>query len=149
MQSEAFSEPVFQKQGKLVTFFRGFVLPRNLIGKSRRKRVFQVDLAEHLFSVGIYGNNLPFLNILSQAVQLIWHCLLIFKHLVWRVVIIYYSIMRMLIRKHQQNTAQNMCFQHLQNNKAGGCKNLPPLRTHINVHRNAKFNGLAKNVQSS
>ena len=100
MQSEAFSEPVFQKQGKLVTFFRGFVLPRNLIGKSRRKRVFQVDLAEHLFSVGIYGNNLPFLNILSQAVQLIWHCLLIFKHLVWRVVIIYYSIMRMLIRKH-------------------------------------------------
>ena len=60
MQSEAFSEPVFQKQGKLVTFFRGFVLPRTLIGKSRRKRVFQVDLAEHLFSVGIYGNNLPF-----------------------------------------------------------------------------------------
>ena len=57
MQSEAFSEPVFQKQGKLVTFFRGFVLPRTLIGKSRRKRVFQVDLAEHLFSVGIYGNN--------------------------------------------------------------------------------------------
>ena len=102
MQSEAFSEPVFQKQGKLVTFFRGFVLPRTLIGKSRRKRVFQVDLAEHLFSVGIYGNNPPFLkNILSHAaVQLIWHCLLIFEHLVWRSVIIYYSIMRMLIRKH-------------------------------------------------
>ena len=73
MQSEAFSEPVFQKQGKLVTFFRGFVLPRNLIGKSRRKRVFQVDLAEHLFSVGIYGNLFVlFLHILSQPLHLIW-----------------------------------------------------------------------------
>ena len=57
LQSEAFSEPVFQKQGKLVTFFRGFVLPRTLIGKTRRKRnVFQIDLAEHLFSVGTLGN---------------------------------------------------------------------------------------------
>ena len=55
MQSDAFSEPVFQRHGKLVTFFRGFVLPRTLIGKSRRKKVFQIDLAEHLFSVGING----------------------------------------------------------------------------------------------
>lgn len=56
LQSEAFSEPVFQKHGKLVTFFRGFVLPRTIIGKTRRKRkVFQVDLAEHLFSVGSVG----------------------------------------------------------------------------------------------
>ena len=71
MQSEVFSEPVFQKQGKLVTFFRGFVLPRTLIGKSRRKKVFQVDLAEHLFTVGIYGNNLFLLlhQILSQALH--------------------------------------------------------------------------------
>ena len=72
MQSEAFSEPVFQKQGKLVTFFRGFVLPRTLIGKSRRKKVFQVDLAEHLFSVGIYGNDLFFYSSIKSCHR---HCI--------------------------------------------------------------------------
>ena len=72
MQSEVFSEPVFQKQGKLVTFFRGFVLPRTLIGKSRRKKVFQVDLAEHLFSVGIYGNNKYFFPSIKSSHR---HCI--------------------------------------------------------------------------
>lgn len=72
MQSEAFSEPVFQKQGKLVTFFRGFVLPRTLIGKSRRKKVFQVDLAEHLFTVGIYGIIIYFYSSIKSCHR---HCI--------------------------------------------------------------------------
>eukprot|EP00092_Neocalanus_flemingeri_P017709 GFUD01019162.1.p1 GENE.GFUD01019162.1~~GFUD01019162.1.p1 ORF type:complete len:937 (+),score=214.05 GFUD01019162.1:985-3795(+) len=50
MQSEAFSEPVFQKQGKLITFFRGFILPR---ASKRKKKVFQIDLGEYLFNLGI------------------------------------------------------------------------------------------------
>ena len=48
MQSEAFSEPVFQRQGKLITFFRGIILPKNLGKLKRKKKVFRVDLAEYL-----------------------------------------------------------------------------------------------------
>ena len=48
MQSEAFSEPVFQRQGKLITFFRRIILPQNLGKLKRKKQVFKVDLAEYL-----------------------------------------------------------------------------------------------------
>jgi len=69
MQSEAFSEPIFQKQGKLITFFRGIILPRTSAGKSkRRKKVFQVDLAEYLFGLGL---DVPqVVTICSQFIEL-------------------------------------------------------------------------------
>lgn len=53
MQSEAFSEPVFQKQGKLITFFRGIILPRTSGKSKRKKKVFQVDLGEYLYGLEI------------------------------------------------------------------------------------------------
>ena len=55
MQSEAFSEPVFQKQGKLITFFRGIILPRTSGKSKRKKKVFQVDLGEYLYGLEIEG----------------------------------------------------------------------------------------------
>jgi len=68
MQSEAFSEPVFQKQGKLITFFRGIILPRNSGKSKRKKKVFQVDLAEYLNGLDVEVPQV--LMVCSQFIEL-------------------------------------------------------------------------------
>ena len=72
MQSEAFSEPVFQKQGKLITFFRGIILPKSTGKPRRKKKVFQVDLEEYLSEHEVEGKDFLSYSTLKDLPHLIF-----------------------------------------------------------------------------
>ena len=55
------AKPVLRKHGKLITFFRSFILSRPARGKLKKsgilkERVFGCDLSEHLLNSGQPGN---------------------------------------------------------------------------------------------
>ncbi len=54
------TKPVLRKHGKLISFFRSFILSRPARGKLKksgilRERVFGCDLSEHLLNTGQEG----------------------------------------------------------------------------------------------
>ena len=56
------TKPVLRKHGKLITFFRSFILSRPARGKLKKsgilkERVFGCDLGEHLLNTGQDGEN--------------------------------------------------------------------------------------------
>ena len=57
------TKPVLRKHGKLITFFRSFILSRPTRGKLKKRgilkeRVFGCDLGEHLLNSGQEGTPL-------------------------------------------------------------------------------------------
>ena len=60
------TKPVLRKHGKLISFFRSFILSRPTRGKLKKsgilkERVFGCDLSEHLLNTGQDGKKLLFL----------------------------------------------------------------------------------------
>jgi hypothetical protein len=56
------TKPVLRKHGKLISFFRSFILSRPTRGKLKKsgilkERVFGCDLSEHLMNIGEEGKN--------------------------------------------------------------------------------------------
>ena len=65
---EPVSKPVLRKHGKLISFFRSFILNRPNRGKLKKsgilkERVFGCDLSEHLLNTGQPGKTIPSLSI--------------------------------------------------------------------------------------
>ena len=61
------TKPVLRKHGKLISFFRSFILSRPTRGKLKKsgilkERVFGCDLSEHLLNTGQDGKNRRFLK---------------------------------------------------------------------------------------
>ena len=68
------TKPVLRKHGKLITFFRSFILSRPARGKLKKsgilkERVFGCDLGEHLLNTGQDGEYSQFLPRYRGAAQ--------------------------------------------------------------------------------